>query len=139
MNSDMSQQVYQMLRNGQQQAIEYNTLRDYAQRFGDLQQNPYFYEIVEAYRNQPNFIKSQEFSNMLQQNPYYYDIINAYANQPGFTRPQNTEGNPQQQQYTDKLKLMLQQPMARINSLNIGNRLLTGDIHPTSSSLGASL
>ena len=110
MNSDMSQQVYQMLGDRYQPAIEYAMLRNYAQQLGNIRQDPYFYEMIEAYNNQPNF-----------------------------TMLQGENNTPQQQQYIDKLKLMFQQPMARINSLNIGNRLLTGDIHPTSSSLGASL
>ena len=110
MNSDMSQQVYQMLGDRYQPAIEYAMLRNYAQQLGNIRQDPYFYEMLNAYNNQPNF-----------------------------TMLQGENNTPQQQQYIDKLKLMFQQPMARINSLNIGNRLLTGDIHPTSSSLGASL
>lgn len=110
MNSDMSQQVYQMLGDRYQPAIEYAMLRNYAQQLGNIQQNPYFYEMINAYNNQPNLTMLQEGNN-----------------------------TPQQQQYIDNIRLMLQQPMARINSLNIGNRLLTGDIHPTSSSAGSSL
>ena len=110
MNSDMSQQVYQMLGDRYQPAIEYAMLRNYAQQLGNIQQNPYFYEMVEAYNNQPNFAMLQGGNN-----------------------------TPQQQQYIDKLKLIFQQPMASINSLNIGNRLLTGDVRPTSSSAGNSL
>ena len=110
MNSDMSQQVYQMLGDRYQPAIEYAMLRDYAQRFGNLQQDPYFYEMLNAYNNQPNFTMLQGGNN-----------------------------TPQQQQYIDKLKLMFQQPMARINSLEIGNKLLTGDINPTSAVAGSSL
>lgn len=80
MNSDMSQQVYQMLGNRQQPAITYDMLRNYAQQFSnDIQQNPYINYIMELYRNPQG---------------YYNDIR---------------------------------------------NMLLTGDINPTSSSLGASL
>lgn len=110
MNSDISQQVYQMLGDRYQPAIEYAMLRNYAQRLGNIQQDPYFYEMIEAYNKQPNF-----------------------------TMLQGENNTPRQQQYLDELKLMFQQPMARINSLNIGNRLLTGDINPTSSSAGNSL
>lgn len=94
MNSDMSQQVYQVLGDRYQPAIEYAMLRNYAQQLGNIQQNPYFYEMIEAYNNRPNFAMLQGGNN-----------------------------TPQQQQYLD----------------NIRNILLTGDIHPTSSSLGASL
>ena len=38
-----------------------------------------------------------------------------------------------------QVKQVFQQPMAKINSAEIGNRLLTGDIHPTSSSAASSL
>lgn len=80
MNSDMSQQVYQMLGNRQQPVITYDMLRNYAQQFSnDIQQNPYINYIMELYRNPQG----------------YYN--------------------------------------------NIRNILLTGDINPTSSSLGASL
>ena len=80
MNSDMSQQVYQMLGNRQQPVITYDMLRNYAQQFSnDIQQNPYINYIMELYRNPQG---------------YYNDIR---------------------------------------------NMLLTGDINPTSSSLGASL
>lgn len=106
----MSQQVYQMLGDRYQPAIEYAMLRNYAQQLGNIQQNPYFYEMIEAYNNQPNI-----------------------------TMPQGGNNTPQQQQYLDNIKLMLQQPMARINSLEIGNRLLTGDINPTSRAAGSSL
>ena len=110
MNSDMSQQVYQMLGDRYQPAIEYAMLRNYAQQLGNIQQDPYFYEMIEAYNNRPNLAMLQGGNN-----------------------------TPQQQQYIDKIKLMFQQPMAKINSLEIGNRLLTGDIHPTSSAAGSSL
>ena len=110
MNNDMSQQVYQMLGDRYQPAIEYAMLRNYAQRFGNIQQDPYFYEMIEAYNNQPNLTMLQGGNN-----------------------------TPQQQRYIDQIKLMFQHPMAKINSLEIGNKLLTGDINPTSSSLGASL
>lgn len=110
MNSDMSQQVYQMLGDRYQPAIEYAMLRNYAQQLGNIQQDPYFYEMINAYNNQPNFTILQRGNN-----------------------------TPQQQQYIDKIKLMFQQPMARINSLEIGNKLLTGDINPTSTVAGSSL
>lgn len=110
MDSDISQQVYQMLGDRYQPAIEYAMLRNYAQQLGNIQQDPYFYEMIEAYNKQPNLAMLQGRNN-----------------------------TPRQQQYLDELKLMFQQPMARINSLNIGNRLLTGDINPTSSSAGNAL
>mgnify|MGYP006805470907 CR=1 FL=1 len=110
MNSDMSQQVYQMLGDRYQPAIEYAMLRNYAQQLGNLQQDPYFYAMLNAYNNQPNFAMLQGGNN-----------------------------TPQKQQYLDNIKLMFQQPMAKINSLEIGNRLLTGDIRPTSSAAGSSL
>lgn len=106
----MSQQVYQMLGDRYQPAIEYAMLRNYAQQLGNIQQDPYFYEM-----------------------------LNAYGNQPNLTMLQGGNNTPQQQQYIDKIKLMFQQPMQRINSLEIGNRLLTGDINPTSSAASSSL
>ena len=52
MNSDMSQQVYQMLGNRQQPAITYDMLRNYAQQFSNnIEQNPYINYIMELYRN----------------------------------------------------------------------------------------
>lgn len=38
--------------------MDSNTLRNYAQQFGNLQQNPYFYEMLEAYSNLPNITNS---------------------------------------------------------------------------------
>ncbi len=64
MNSDMSQQVYQMLGNRQQPAITYDMLRDYAQQFSNnMQQNPYINYIMELYRNPQGYYN--DIRNML--------------------------------------------------------------------------
>ena len=66
MNSDMSQQVYQMLGNRQQPAITYDMLRDYAQQFGNnIQQNPYINYIMELYRNPQGYFDTQSIPNIL--------------------------------------------------------------------------